>query len=77
MVTNKECAFNKNSRCIALTCGNCEGCTFFKTEEQLTAGRAKAAKMIAALPEEQQTHIRMKYGGYNYARSCCADEVGV
>lgn len=77
MVTNKECAFNKGSRCIALNSGNCEGCKFFKTEGQLAAGRAKAAKMIAALPEEQQTHIRTKYGGYNYARSRSIDEAGV
>lgn len=77
MLTNKECAFNNGSRCIALNCGNCEGCKFFKTEEQLAAGRAKAAKLLSALPEERQMHLRMKYGGYNYARSCRADEAGV
>ncbi len=69
MATNKECAFNKGSRCIALNCDNCEGCTFFKTQEQLAAGRAKAAKMLAALPEERQAYFRNKYSGYDYARS--------
>lgn len=69
MATNKECAFNKNERCIALNCDNCDGCKFFKTPEQLSAGRAKASKMLAALPEKRQTYLRNKYGGYNYERS--------
>lgn len=69
MNTNTECAFNKNSGCIALHRENCEGCTFFKTHEQLAAGRAKAAEMMAAMSEEKQMYYRAKYNSYEYART--------
>ncbi len=69
MNTNTECAFNKNSGCSALHREDCEGCTFFKTQEQLSAGRAKAAEMIAALPEGKQMYFRAKYNSYDNART--------
>ena len=69
MNTKTECAFFKNSGCIALHRENCDGCTFFKTHEQLAAGRAKAAEMMAAMPEEKQMYYRAKYNSYEYART--------
>ena len=64
-----ECAFDKDTFCSALTEKRCVGCSFRKTREELDAGREKADDRIAALPEEQQEHIRFKYRATNMSAS--------
>ena len=49
-------------KCGALTAGVCHRpCNFYKTPEQLQAERAKVAKRLDSLPEEQRESIRERY----------------
>ena len=56
-----KCAFDEGAKCSALTCKQCDGCAFFKTPEQLAAGRKAADDHIDSLPKETRDHIRAKY----------------
>lgn len=63
---NNNCAFERNEyTCAALSVKSCKGCPFFKTQEELDAGRERADERIATLPEEQQEHIKKKYRSYS------------
>ena len=43
----EKCAFDEGEwKCSALTKKRCKGCSFFKTEEQLAAGREKAEEVV-------------------------------
>jgi hypothetical protein len=45
----KECVFAEHGkrRCSALKVYDCEGCRFFKTEDEYNAGRAFAEHLLA------------------------------
>ena len=60
-----KCAFDRECECSALNVKLCEGCSFFKTKEELIAGREKAPKRVNDLPRGQRAHIYDKY----YAKS--------
>lgn len=63
-----ECAFDTGKRsCSALKEKRCAECNFYKTEEELKKGRAKAEKMLQALPDEQRKAYRDKYFINNYS----------
>lgn len=57
----KDCVFDKDYKCIALTHKVCESCPFRKTEEELEEGRKKARARAKNLPEKQRKHIIKKY----------------
>jgi hypothetical protein len=58
----KECAFdNGATKCKALSEKKCEGCRFYKTIDQVFAGRQKAEKRIRSLPPTAQAYIKRKY----------------
>lgn len=59
-----KCAFDRTVYCLALMEKRCRGCSFFKTPEELDAGREKADDRISKLPEEQQEYIRKKYRAF-------------
>ena len=59
----KECAFNKGYECSALNDMQCEGCAFFKTKDELVAGRLKFFARLPLLPKVQRTHIMETYYG--------------
>ena len=56
-----KCAFDKGAGCAALSEKQCDGCSFYKTQAQITEGRKRAEERIASLPEEQREHIKLKY----------------
>lgn len=57
-----DCVFDNGANCSALICKECAGCTFFKTREQLLAGRKAAEnRIINDLPDDVFAHIRTKY----------------
>lgn len=63
---NNICAFERDEySCSALCVKSCKGCHFFKTQEELDAGRDRADDRIATLPEEQQEKIKKKYRSYS------------
>lgn len=55
------CTFDNGKTCSVLRRGNCKGCSFFKTEEQLLEGRAKARERLFSLPKATQVWIQEKY----------------
>lgn len=57
----QTCAFNHGRGCGATTRDNCEGCTFFKTREQVAESREKSERRLKSLPDEQRMHIGIKY----------------
>ena len=58
----EKCAFDEGEwKCSALTKKRCKGCSFFKTEEQLAAGREKAEERIRELSGEHQRQIEDTY----------------
>ena len=57
----ENCAFNNGDTCMALTYKQCEGCSFYKTREEVDAGRKKAKERIDKLPNEVHNHISRKY----------------
>ena len=57
----QDCAFANGKKCVALTEKRCPGCVFRKTQEELIAGREKAAKRIKTLPTERQKQICDSY----------------
>lgn len=58
---NKECAFDRGRKCVALTEKYCDFCRFRKTAEELEAGRQRAAELVSRLPTDQRQHIKLKY----------------
>ena len=56
-----KCAFDKGAGCAALREKQCDGCSFYKTQAQLTEGRKRADERIESLPVEQQVYIKHKY----------------
>lgn len=57
-----RCAFDEGKKkCRALTKKECKGCRFFKTEEELAAGREKAEERIKSLGAEDQVAIDKIY----------------
>lgn len=57
------CFAYTNRGCKALKFRNCEGCSFYKTEEEAEAGRAKAVERILSLNRETREHINETYYG--------------
>ena len=47
-----KCAFDRECECSALNVKVCEGCSFFKTKEELIASREKAQKRVNALTDK-------------------------
>ena len=43
---SEKCVFDLGEKCYALNEKKCQGCNFFKTRQQLDAGRAKAKKLL-------------------------------
>ena len=63
----ENCAFSREDGCSALTvkqCINGKPCSFFKTRQELEAGRAKAAARLAQLTDAEKEYINHKYHGY-------------
>lgn len=58
-----KCAFDRDDKCSALEEKKCDGCKFFKTDEDLKISRIKVKIRLQSLPWEQQTHILRKYYG--------------
>jgi hypothetical protein len=59
-----KCAFDFGKRrCYALNVKKCEGCRFFKTEEELKAGREKATDRLMTLDRKFLNDINRKYYG--------------
>ena len=58
---NKECAFDRGRKCVALTEKYCDFCRFRKTAEELEAGRQRAAELASRLPADQRKYIKLKY----------------
>lgn len=56
-----KCAFDLGKRCHAMTEKKCDGCKFFKTKEQLKAGREKATDRLMTLDRELLNDIKAKY----------------
>jgi hypothetical protein len=59
-----RCAFDRGSTCSALICKDCTKCGFYKTEAKLIAGRTKATRRVAAMPEGFREYVYDKYYGY-------------
>lgn len=60
-MTCEVCAFEHGENCKALTHKKSGECSFAKTQQQLDAGRKKAADRLRSLPKETQTWINDKY----------------
>lgn len=56
-----NCAFERGRECSALNVKTCEGCSFFKTKEELIASRERATERVNSLPPEQRSRIFNKY----------------
>lgn len=57
-----RCAFDRgNDTCSALTEQDCMNCRFFKTEEEVKAGRKRARERIFELPESVRRKIIRTY----------------
>ena len=56
-----NCAFDRDCECSALSVKTCEGCSFFKTKEELIASRERATERVNSLPPEQRSRIFNKY----------------
>lgn len=60
----KRCYFKVNDhKCSILKSKACMRCHFFKTEEEVKAGRKKAKERIKTLSPQKQREIRDKYEG--------------
>ena len=55
-----DCAFDRGEKCAALTEKKCLNCRFFKTKEELAAGREKAYDHVQHLPN--RAALVEKYG---------------
>lgn len=58
---NKECVFDRGRKCSALTEKYCDFCQFRKSQEELEAGRRRAAERVNSLPADQRRAIKLKY----------------
>lgn len=58
-----NCVFDNGKKCIALSEKHCEGCKFYKTEEELNKARQKAKERIRSLPISVHSYIALKYYG--------------
>jgi hypothetical protein len=56
-----DCFAYTNRGCKALKARNCEGCNFYKTEEEAEVGRAKAMERIMSLDKDKRDHIIETY----------------
>lgn len=59
----KDCFALKYGKCVALNCTICEGCSFYKTKEQLKDELQNSKKRLKQLGKEEQMYIRDKYYG--------------
>ena len=57
----EKCFADKDSYCSALNKKKCEGCNFFRTEEDVQASRCIAKKRIESLDDTTQDYIYGKY----------------
>lgn len=63
-VDKTDCFAYKPRSCVALNKKNCKGCRFYKTKEEVKAGRKKAMERISTLnPETQEWIDRAYFGG--------------
>ena len=60
---DNKCAFDCHGKCVALREQRCAGCNFYKTEDELEAGRVKAAARITRLEPSLKQHLKRKYYG--------------
>jgi hypothetical protein len=56
-----NCAFERGCECSALNVKACEGCSFFKTKEELSASREKARERVNSFPPKKRSKIFNKY----------------
>ena len=61
VVQYKDCAFDNGDECLTLIEKACDECHFYKTAEQVIAGKAKAEKRLRRLPAKTKEHIHKKY----------------
>lgn len=57
----EKCVFEHGEYCEALTCKECKGCSFRKTEEELNKGRRKVLCRLYMLPASKKRYISSKY----------------
>jgi hypothetical protein len=57
----EDCFAYTNRGCKALKVKNCKGCNFYKTKEEVEAGRIKAMERIMALDKETREFIIETY----------------
>ena len=57
----EKCFADKDSYCSALNKKKCEGCNFFRTEEDLEESKNRAMKRIDSLSKTTQDYIYGKY----------------
>lgn len=62
----ERCAFDLDEKCSALLVKDCKGCTFYKTKEQLKAGREKATERLMTMDRNFLDYVKGKY--YNQRR---------
>lgn len=69
------CAFDRSELgCSALNVKKCEKCSFYKTHDNLIAGREKARNRIKRLPKGQQEYIYTTYYGNPYQSKQCLED---
>lgn len=57
-----KCAFDKGEKiCGALREKECEKCSFYKTPEELAAGRERAEKRLISLSEDKRNYYIATY----------------
>lgn len=56
-----KCAFDRGDECSVLEFKKCQGCRFFKTDEQVKKSREKSEARISALPATTRRRILNKY----------------
>lgn len=56
-----KCFADNGSKCTALTFKDCEGCTFFKTQEQVEESEKKAMNRINSLGERMKNSVINTY----------------
>lgn len=57
----EKCVFDKGRHCQALKHKKCDGCGFYKTEEQLRKSRERSEARIASLDEKEREKINGEY----------------
>lgn len=58
-----DCAFDRGTECSACNDKTCEGCNFYKTHEELVAGRQKFFARLHLIPRVDRIHILETYYG--------------